>query len=229
MYTKIHITGDILVRTGLHIGTNDSFAAIGAIDSPVVRDGFTGDPIIPGSSLKGKMRTLLARLYNNGLLTGDPESDPDIVTRLYGATRGGGDDGKSPIPSRLSFADAFITNKEDFGDFISLTEAKSENTISRLTSVANPRQIERVVPGVRFGLDLMYDVHCEEHLEEDFKAIAQAMRLLSADYLGGHGTRGSGRVVFENIHIEQIDLLNKLDDKILHSLKEVLNDDTVRV
>ncbi|WP_322290471.1 type III-A CRISPR-associated RAMP protein Csm3, partial [Paratractidigestivibacter sp.] len=60
-YTKIKIQGTIEVKTGLHIGGDDSFSAIGAIDSPVVRDPLTRDPVIPGSTLKGKMRALLAR------------------------------------------------------------------------------------------------------------------------------------------------------------------------
>lgn len=60
-YTKIKITGTIEIKTGMHIGGDDSFSAIGAIDSPVVRDPLTRLPIIPGSTLKGKMRSLLAR------------------------------------------------------------------------------------------------------------------------------------------------------------------------
>ena len=61
MTGKILIKCDLVVRTGLHIGGSSSFSAIGTVDSPVIRDPFTGLPIVPGSSLKGKLRTLLAR------------------------------------------------------------------------------------------------------------------------------------------------------------------------
>ena len=54
MFSKIKITGTIEVLSGLHIGGSDAFAAIGAIDSPVIRDAYTDYPMIPGSSLKGK-------------------------------------------------------------------------------------------------------------------------------------------------------------------------------
>lgn len=63
MYGKILIQCDLIVRTGMHIGASGAFSAIGAVDSPVVRDTLTGNPIVPGSSLKGKLRTLLARSF----------------------------------------------------------------------------------------------------------------------------------------------------------------------
>ena len=67
MYTKIQITGTIEVLTGMHIGGSSAFAAIGAVDSPVIKDVLSGCPMIPGSSLKGKMRTLLAKEYNESV------------------------------------------------------------------------------------------------------------------------------------------------------------------
>ena len=60
MTGKILIKCDLVVRTGLHIGGSSSFSAIGTVDSPVIRDPFTGLPIVPGSSLKGKQRAELA-------------------------------------------------------------------------------------------------------------------------------------------------------------------------
>lgn len=61
MFNKLEITGTIKIETGMHIGASDGFAAIGAIDSPVIKDALTRKPYIPGSSLKGKMRSLLAK------------------------------------------------------------------------------------------------------------------------------------------------------------------------
>ena len=65
MFAKIEINGTIEIVTGLHIGGSSAFSAIGAVDSPVIKDGRTNMPMIPGSSLKGKIRTLLAKRYNN--------------------------------------------------------------------------------------------------------------------------------------------------------------------
>ena len=64
MYGKIQISGQIEIMTGMHIGGSSQFSAIGAVDSPVIRDVTTSLPMIPGSSLKGKMRSLLAKKYN---------------------------------------------------------------------------------------------------------------------------------------------------------------------
>ena len=67
MFAKVEITGTLEVLTGMHIGGSSAFAAIGAVDSPIVRDTLSDMPMIPGSSLKGKLRTLLAQKYNAGI------------------------------------------------------------------------------------------------------------------------------------------------------------------
>ena len=79
---------------------------------------------------------------------------------------------------------------------------KFENTISRLTAVANPRQIERVVRGSEFGVKMVYDMEEAGELEADFTNIAKGLKLLSLDYLGGHGSRGYGKVAFTDFEIE---------------------------
>lgn len=222
MYTKLEITGDILVQTGFHIGANDAFSAIGAIDSPVVRDSYTGHPVIPGSSLKGKMRLLLSRALSDELLVDKPQKDPEPVLQLFGSNTGGGEDGSHAIKAHLIFTDAPLINPEDFENR-PMTEAKFENTIDRLTGVANPRQIERVVPGARFGLRLIYDVDDLSRLEEDFKNIALALELLTYDYLGGHGTRGSGQVAFENLQVRSVLDHDSITDQVLEALNAHLN------
>ena len=76
MFAKIEITGNIEVLTGMHIGGSNSYSAIGTVDSPVIKDTKSGNPIIPGSSLKGKMRTLLAKVYNQNVAK-SPDEDCD--------------------------------------------------------------------------------------------------------------------------------------------------------
>ena len=199
-YSKILIKGEIEIVTGLHIGGSAAYSAIGAVDSPVIRDSVSGNPIIPGISLKCKMRFLLQRTFG---ASPSHNKDHPHVLRLFGSSGGKEDD---IIPSRLKFSDCFIQDvklKELKSANIRLTEVKTENTIDRKTSVANPRQIERVVRGLTFNFELLYDVlegH-EDEVEEDFNNISLAMRLLENDYLGGHGSRGSGRIKFNNLEV----------------------------
>lgn len=202
-YGKILIKGEIEVVTGLHIGGTGTYSAIGAVDSPVIRDSVSGDPIIPGSSLKGKMRSLLQNTF--GASPSHSKDHPEVI-RLFG--RGGGKD-QEAIPSRLKFSDCFINEKrkdELKAANIRLTEVKTENTIDRLKSQANPRQIERVVRGLIFDFELIYDAleNKEDEVEQDFKNISKAIKLLENDYLGGHGSRGSGRIIFKKLEVINI-------------------------
>ncbi len=195
---KIKIKADLEVVTGMHIGGSSEYAPIGAVDSPVITDPRTGDPTVPGSSLKGKLRTLLVRSIM-GNAAREPNSDPKEIKRLFGASA------PEIIKSRLQFADAFVANKEDF-KAVGLTEVKFENALNRGTGVANPRQIERVVRGVKFAVCIVYDKPDDEaETDGDMKNLAKAMKLLQIDYLGGHGTRGSGRVSFSGIALSSPD------------------------
>ena len=180
MTGKILIKCDLVVRTGLHLGGSSSFSAIGTVDSPVIRDPFTGLPIVPGSSLKGKLRTLLARRSCvNGETLPDFSADGEVLLRMFG--------GSEPVRfARLQFADAFLLNYDQLKG-VGVTEVKSENTINRLTSKANPRQIERVIAGSRFGINIVYNLSDPKEMEEDLLLLSKAMKLLQLDYLGGHG------------------------------------------
>lgn len=193
MYGKIIISCNLKVLTGMHIGGSSAFSAIGAVDSPVITDSVSGMPIIPGSSLKGKMRTLLSRSLSKDNVQCKINDDNIKVKRLFGAT-------DPVIYSRLQFSDCFLKNRDELPEH-KVTEIKTENNIDRVTSVANPRQIERVVSGAIFSVNITYDIIEENELYDDMKSIAQAMKLLQLDYLGGHGTRGSGRISFSNITI----------------------------
>lgn len=195
MYGKLLIRCDLVVRTGLHIGGTDTYSAIGTVDSPVVRDPFSDLPIVPGSSLKGKLRSLLVRSLCGGSMPKHDE-DPEAVRRLFGSAR--------PVQAaRLQFADCFVINADEMKP-VGVTEVKTENGINRETSVANPRQIERVTAGTTFGVCLTYQMTDEAQTREDMQLLAQGMRLLQLDYLGGHGSRGSGRVSLRNFRLEAL-------------------------
>ncbi|KIX91209.1 CRISPR-associated protein Cmr4 [Staphylococcus microti] len=202
MYSKIKISGQIQVITGLHIGGGGESSMIGAIDSPVVRDPQTRLPIIPGSSIKGKMRWLLAKKHGLDINATGPNDDSDEILRLFGSSNKG-----NIKRARLQISDAFYSEntKQQFeSKDIAFTETKFENTINRLTAVANPRQIERVTRGSEFDFTFIYNVENSEEVDRDFQNIREAILLLESDYLGGGGTRGNGRISFENISVETV-------------------------
>ena len=220
MYGKIQIMGDIEVVTGMHIGGSTAFAAIGAVDSPVVRDARTNQPMIPGSSLKGKMRSLLAKACNEALAK-TPDDDDIRLTRLFGTAKKG-----KVSCSRLLVSDMLL-KRESVDSLrnqgLGFTEIKFENTINRLTAVANPRQIERVIRGVEFGLDMIYEVRKEAEeaeIEEDFQTLAYGMRLLQYDYIGGHGSRGYGKIKFRNVLAESV--VGDLEDSCIQKANDIL-------
>ena len=205
MYGKIQITGIMEIVTGTHIGGSSAFSAIGAVDSPVIRDAGTNLPMIPGSSLKGKLRTLLAKQYNP-VPVKDPADDDAAIIRLFGTSKK--IDGKIPR-GRLIFSDMVLSNAEELyaRGVNSITEIKFENSINRLTAVANPRQIERVIRGSRFEIDIIYEVNPsdgEEDIVKDFQVLSQGIRLLTYDYIGGNGSRGYGKVKFMDLQADSV-------------------------
>ncbi|MDO5725883.1 MAG: type III-A CRISPR-associated RAMP protein Csm3 [Tissierellia bacterium] len=224
MYGKLEITGIIRVETGMHIGGEGEFSAIGAIDSPVMRDKLTDLPYIPGSSFKGKMRYLLQNKYgDNEIKLNATHNDDDYrILRLFGSSNNKGDE--VPKKSRLYFSDSFLSNKEEFENkgIDSVTEVKAENTINRFTAVANPRQIERVIRGSEFEFSIIYNVQDEEEIIEDIEILKDGFKLLSYDYLGGHGSRGYGRVKFKNLKLEL--LTGNLSKELIEKLKNILGD-----
>ena len=213
MYGKIRISGNILVKTGMHIGGSGAFAAIGAVDSPIIRDARTNLTMIPGSSLKGKMRSLLAKEFNERVV--EPNEDHERITRLFGSSKKG-----NIKKSRLLFSDMVLKNEEELRDagLQSMTEVKFENTIDRITAEANPRQIERAIRNSTFDFELIYEItdENENQVEEDFKVIRDGLKLLELDYLGGSGSRGYGKVAFENLKATTV--FGNYDVKTLNEL-----------
>ena len=215
MYAKIQITGKLEVVTGMHIGGSSAFAAIGAVDSPVIKDSRENLPMIPGSSLKGKMRTLLAKEYNE-TVAAKPDEDNERIVRLFGSAKKG-----NIKRSRIQIADMVMANADEFRQrgTQSLTEIKFENTINRLTAVANPRQIERVIRGSEFALDMIYEVEEESEIAEDLGMLAEGMKLLQYDYLGGHGSRGYGKVRFKDVQADTV--VGELDEKLQQDIDQI--------
>lgn len=226
---KLKIQGVITVRTGMHIGGASDFAPIGAVDSPFIRDPYTKQPIIPGSSLKGKIRTLLAKSTTNKPTLNKIEEDDETIKRLFGSA------GKERArAARLQFYDLSMT-KESFCQFDAMEldtyigEVKFENGIDRLTAIANPRQIERVPAGVKFDFNLVYNIEDPSQVREDMEILANGLSLLQMDYLGGHGSRGYGRVSFSDFRVSLFTLQPeavKAVDTEVQSIQSILEGST---
>ena len=140
------------------------------------------------------------------------EDDPKIL-RLFGSAKQ-----NAVKRSRLLFRDMVLSNIDELRELglHSATEVKFENNINRLSAVANPRQIERDIRGSQFALSIIYDIQDtqkESEILEDCALLAEGMKLLEYDYLGGHGSRGYGKVKFSNIQIRTV--VGDLDQALL--------------
>ncbi len=198
MSFEIHeIRGQIKLLTGLHIGAGNDDVHIGGIDSSVVKTA-DGYPYIPGSSLKGKIRSLLE--LKEGVNSDKPMDRINYPNSLIPIVFG--DLTKSEI-TRVVFRDAFLTegSKNDLRDRnILATEEKSENNIDRIKGVAgSPRKIERVIPGLKFDFELNLRVLNHDDITKYKTLLASGLSLLEHDTLGGNGSRGYGKIKFENL------------------------------
>ena len=211
----VEIKAKLVLQTGLHIGAGDSEMHIGGIDNSVIKHPLTQSPYIPGSSLKGKIRTLLewrsGAVQNNPLTLKDVSKNPEEVKnilRLFGIS---GDTKNSEQEvaeigvSRLAFWDCALNEaweKAIRDDNQLLTEAKSENTIDRITSTAgNPRQTERVPAGAEFDFKLTLR-QLEDDKPELLDLVLKGLKLLELDSLGGSGSRGYGKVKFTELTVD---------------------------
>ena len=207
------LKGQIELLSGLHIGGGDDTMKIGGIDSQVIKDINTNKPYIPGSSLKGKMRSLLewnnrlvsyagGKVFSSDFLDKVPEPDRKAAQNLL-KIFGDKEDKKKEIGiTRISVGDCMLS-KESEG--LKLSEEKYENVINRERGTAeHPRQIERVPAGVKFDLVIRLKVFDEKEPYNDNEnelkeMVVKGLELINNDYLGGSGSRGYGRVEFTNL------------------------------
>ncbi|CAK0766180.1 CRISPR system Cms endoribonuclease Csm3 [Gammaproteobacteria bacterium] len=215
------LTGTLELVTGLHIGSGNNEMHIGGTDNPVIKHPLTQEPYIPGSSLKGKMRSLLEwELGVVGQTDGAPLgfkhlsklSDVDInqaknILRLFGGAPEGGGTSDTLIreigPTRLAFWDCALDKTwvdEMNRRNLLLTETKMENMIDRIRGVAeHPRNTERVPAGARFEFALTLRQHNDEDL---LPTVWRGLKLLELTGLGGSGSRGYGKVKFTRLVLE---------------------------
>ncbi|MDR1728187.1 MAG: type III-A CRISPR-associated RAMP protein Csm3 [Acidobacteriota bacterium] len=221
----VTIEAALEVLTGLRIGAGDSEMHIGGVDNTVIKHPLTGEPYIPGSSLKGKMRSLLewrsgavqekplgAKDYTNPTASEAQKDAIKPILQLFGIGGGDAKDDKTLVkelgPSRLAFWDCAL--EEGWKNRVRednqlLTEVKSENVINRISGVADhPRHTERVPAGAKFVFKLSL-----KQLDGDGDALLQTvlegLKLIELDSLGGSGSRGYGKVRFAGLKINGVD------------------------
>ncbi len=218
-YLTTHtIQAVIEVVTGIHVGAGRDTVEIGGMDNPVIKNPHTQQPYIPGSSIKGKLRSLLEwalhKVQDDGMPYGTkkgfrPHPDDEIL-RIFGTTCDGWEGG----PTRLIVRDAHL--EEAWVEWVRsaglpLTEDKTEVVIDRIQGRAagniGPRSMERVPAGARFRLEMLFreyetagdggrrDRQCLNRLLE-------ALKLLEKDCLGGSGSRGYGQVRIRNLTVD---------------------------
>ncbi len=221
---KLEATLELL--SGLRIGASEGEIRIGGVDNQVIRNPHNNQPYLPGSSLKGKMRSLLE--WRSGAVKSEPLGIRDIndryptvkpILQLFGV--GGGDQlsdqqAQDLGPTRLSFWDAPLRSdwiKRIEADNLMLTEVKTENRIDRIKGVAeHPRQTERVPAGALFDFRLSV-----KRLDIDgdgaalLDTVLAGMKLLELDSLGGSGSRGYGKVRFTGLKLDGEDIQARFD------------------
>ena len=207
---KYIIKGTIKAETGIRIGGSSNAMSIGGIDNTIIRDPLTNLPYIPGSSLKGKMRSLLELSYGYIIQDGDKKGESEhnrnyITSRLFGMATN-----KEKRFSRLIVRDSkLIESSIDLKKTeLPYSEVKYENSINRITAKANPRPVERVPAGAEFNLEMVlsifesdkeFDNNDDKYPNEEERLLGNifyGLGLLQDDYLGGYGSRGSGKVRF---------------------------------
>jgi CRISPR-associated protein Csm3 len=223
------LTGQIELITGLHIGSGNTEMHIGGTDNPVIKHPVTQDPYIPGSSIKGKMRSLLEwRLGVVEVTDGAPlgfthikdlpensRSRAKNILRLFGGAPEGVGENSALVqeigPTRLAFWDCALASdwiNEMRGRNLLLTETKMENTIDRIRGVAlHPRNSERVPAGARFDFALTIRVHDSEDL---MATVYEGLRLLELTGLGGSGSRGYGKVKLAKLDLDGQNVLPEM-------------------
>lgn len=212
LFKKIIIKGEIELISGLHIGGNKESVEIGGIDSIVIRNKIDRRPYIPGSSLKGKIRSLLeiatgSNGKSNFQKSSYTSSEGQLVAEVFG-NAGDGTKNDTGDQSRIIFRDCNLTIlsqqklfDSEFTD-TDYTEIKTENSINRITGKSDGglRQFERVPAGAVFSFNLVVNIiaktkeDADENEKQYLNLIKAGLKLLEDDYLGGCGSRGYGQI-----------------------------------
>ena len=205
---------EIELLDGMRIGGAGGGLEIGGVDPNLmaIRDPVSEQPYIPGSSLKGKLRSTIEK--EHGLVGADGK--PCGCGRAVCASCSvfGAHMNTKANSGRLTVRDARFTEeyaaqwRKRRTDGLPVYEVKTENIIDRNRGAAlHPRTHERVPAGALFQVELVLRVFEGDDSERMVKDLKNALAIIQRfDSLGAGGSRGSGRVAFRNFREEKIAL-----------------------
>jgi len=232
---KIRISVPMKLITGMRIGDSKENVEIGGVDNPVIRRRDNNQPYVPGSSLKGKMRSLLELVAGENADSTSQQHSGSFICQLFGSGDNTSELNKIKSKaekgeltpqeatslteswegrkSRLIVRDAYLTKESvdkllnsEFTD-MPYTEIKMENVINRVKGAAeHPRQMERVPPGAAFQVNMIINVFERDNESKMYQQVMSSMKLLETDYLGSSGSRGYGQVEFDFSKMEKTEI-----------------------
>lgn len=206
------LTGTMVVQTGLRIGAGGSSLEIGGLDNPILRHPLTRQPYVPGSSLKGKLRSLLevnkyciGKFHEPRATSGPCGCGGCVVCWLFGC----GDVRNTSEPTRLIFRDCMMREESVkkleplLAEGVFYSEVKTEVTMDRASGKvgqAGPRSMDRIAAGTELDFRITVRVFEGDDEEQMKQTIKHALQLLEKEGLGGSVSRGYGQVKFENLN-----------------------------
>lgn len=208
----------MILKSGVKIGGSNEELNIGGVDNPIVRNPITKEPYIPGSTLKGALRSIFEIV--NGVSDekgGICTCGKCLVCKLFGVHPN--DHNENQIyrePSRLIFRDAELTDKSRLilrKLNPSMVEIKKENNINRITAKATPRTFERIPAGVEFNIEIQLKIYEGDNKDDLQNYINMGFKLLKYNYIGSSGSRGYGKVEFKDCEEQDcLDIIKELRD-----------------
>ncbi|MEM2841530.1 MAG: CRISPR-associated RAMP protein Csx7 [Candidatus Bathyarchaeia archaeon] len=190
---RVIINGTLTLLTPLHIGSPKTEIDLEKVDMPVLKD-TQGQPYIPGSSLKGKIRSEAERIARKeGKTVCTPPNTKKmcgtitpnnlcICCRIFGTA------GENmSVASKVRFRDAY-------------PHARVIETMTR-AGIAMDRErgvvaqgalysIEAIPQGTRFGFEMV----TENLAKDEWKLLKAAINSFADAGLGGSVSRGMGKV-----------------------------------
>lgn len=204
------ISGTLHCETGLHIGGSAEQIEIGGVDLPIIKHPVTGEPYIPGSSLKGKMRSQMEKKLGKFTTDGKPCGcgQPNcLVCKIFGPHMNPRHNLGS---TRILVRDAYFnkSTKDEYEKLakekgLSYIEKKTENLVLRTTGTAkDPRSQERVPAGAKFDIEIVIQVYDTDNGNDLIEFVKEGLKQVQSTYLGGYGSRGSGKVSFHDMKLD---------------------------
>lgn len=219
----VELKGTLVLESNLHIGSGNLEMHIGGTDNPIIKHPHTQEPYIPGSSIKGKIRSLLelktgvaAKSYNNNpngggiadINTYVKDKDPQTaaILKIFGFSANNDVTMKAAKelgPTRASFADCYL-NKEwkrkAVENLWPLSIEKQETAIDRISGTAKKgslRQTEMIPAGAMFDFRVTFKIFDSD--KELLALLREGIELMQKDAIGGSGSRGYGRIRIDDL------------------------------